>query len=153
MTKQDSISYSNDTEAPAPKRRSALDDVIADSLIKIRENSGLLQKELAEMVGVKPQMISRYEKKESIVPFNIAYEIAAKLGVKLEDFFSIDQNNASQYGLSDNEQKILADYPANSLRAEQDIEKLKALYTSIKTPEKRQEFMNLMENVIKTYQD
>ncbi len=152
MTVQETINYTDD-KARSSKRRNALDDVIADGLTKIRINSGLKQNELAQILGIKPQMVSRYERKESIVPFGVAYEIASKLGVPLDNFFANIQQNGQQYGLSDNQQDMINDYFANSDAIQSDIEKFKQAYFSIKDPKKRSDFMSVIENVVNTYKD
>lgn len=152
MVTQDPIKYVDD-KATVAKRRSSLDDVIADGLTKMRVNSGLKQNELADILGIKPQMVSRYERKESIVPFGLAYEIASKLGVPLDNFFSELKLSTQQYGLSDNQQESINDYFSNSRDIQDDIEKFKLAYFSIKDPKKRSDFMSVIENVVNTYKD
>lgn len=156
MSVQETINYNDEKDSPSntpSKRRNAFDDVIADGLTKIRINSGLKQNELAQMLGIKPQMVSRYERKESIVPFGLAYEIASKLGVPLENFFANLKQDAQQYGLSDNQQEMINDYFSNSDAIQTDIEKLKQAYFSIKDPKKRADFVSVIENVVNTYKD
>lgn len=152
MTDQESISYSSEKTTPS-KRRSVLDDAIADGLTKIRTMKGLKQNELAEVLGIKPQMISRYETKESIVPFGVAYEIAAKLGVPLETFFSTLNDPSKNYALSDNQQEMIGHYFDNTETSQEDIEKLKQAYFSIKNPQKRADFISVIENIVNTYKD
>lgn len=150
MTSQEPILYSNTSSKPTGKRRSELDDIIAESLVKIRNNSGLKQNELAKMLGIKPQMVSRYENKDSIVPFAVAYEIAAKLGIKLENFFLAENNS---HVLSDNQQELIQQYEEKTEKTDEDFLKFKKAYNSIKNPEKRDDFMAIIENIVKTYQD
>lgn len=164
MSKQKPIDYKKDTkesslnQTNSGSRRSVMDDIAADGLRKVREKCGLTRKELAEKIGISPQMMGRYEKKTedkdpSKITLAIAYTVSSELGVKLEDFFDGVLDNTNQYALSDNQQKIIEDYSSNSETLTRDIDKLKSLYLSIQKPEKRQEFINLLENIIKTYQD
>jgi len=159
MTKQESIDYSGTAPKPVKAtRRNALDDLAADGLKRVREKSGLTRKELAEKIGITPQMMSRYEKTTddkdpSKVTLAIAYAVSSKLGVKIEEFFATAPDNMDQYALSDNQQAIIKDYSSYSESQTDDLKRMKDVYLSIKSPEKREEFINLLENVAKTYQD
>lgn len=71
--------------------------VFAQRLVQLREDKGITQSQLAEMVGVSPQTISAYEKnrgKDSgkMPTLSTVIEIADKLGVSLDYLCGREKN-------------------------------------------------------------
>lgn len=66
---------------------------MAYNLKRIRKEKGLNQKELAELAGINPRIISKYESGEKNINHACAltvWRLAAALGVEMKDILEVD---------------------------------------------------------------
>jgi len=76
-------------------------------LKKIREAKGYSQEDLAELVGLEYQTISRIETGYYFTSYENLENIAKALNVKIKDLFDFEENTMPQKNLIDDIQKNL----------------------------------------------
>lgn len=70
---------------------------MACNLKRIRKEKGLNQKELAELAGINPRIISKYESGEKNINHACAltvWRLAKALGVEMKDILEVDTISA-----------------------------------------------------------
>lgn len=70
----------------------------ADNLIELRKMNGLSQEELADMIGVSRQTLSKYETGESLPDIEKCRLIADAFSVTVDDLISYDKNDEDNMG-------------------------------------------------------
>ena len=60
---------------------------IGKKLRRIREDRNMMQKDLAEKIGVTPQLLCQVERGSRSLSLPLAIEVAEVLGCKVTDFF------------------------------------------------------------------
>ncbi len=70
----------------------------ADNLIELRKMNGFSQEELADMIGVSRQTLSKYETGESLPDIEKCRLIAEVFSVTLDDLISYDKNSDENMG-------------------------------------------------------
>ncbi|SFM08010.1 helix-turn-helix domain-containing protein [Halanaerobium salsuginis] len=88
----------------------------AKNLKEVRQNNGLTQKKLAELIGVKRSTIAGYESKNQEPSYQILLKIARALNCSVDSLLAADYNeyrisesNISQEILNNEELKLLFD--------------------------------------------
>ena len=71
----------------------------ADNLIELRKLNNFSQEELAEMIGVSRQTLSKYETGESLPDVNKCRILADVLGVSIDDLVSYEKDNKDNLGM------------------------------------------------------
>lgn len=71
----------------------------ADNLIELRKYHDYSQEELAEMIGVSRQTLSKYETGESLPDVEKCKKLADIFGVSLDDMISFERNEEENLGL------------------------------------------------------
>ena len=71
----------------------------ADNLIELRKLNNFSQEELAEMIGVSRQTLSKYETGESLPDVNKCRILADVLGVSIDDLVSYEKDNQDNLGM------------------------------------------------------
>ncbi len=66
-----------------------IDIVIGQNIRKIREDNGLSQCDLADMIGVTYQQIQKYENAQNRIAASRLYILSKVLKVPLTDFYSV----------------------------------------------------------------
>lgn len=56
---------------------------------ELRMNKGITQKQLADMLYISSQAVSKWERGKSLPDINILPRLAVALGVNISDFFSV----------------------------------------------------------------
>ncbi len=69
--------------SPAERAKIEFEVELIGKLIEIRETSGLTQKKLAEMAGVKQSAVSRLEKMKSTPQIDTLFKVLTPMGYKL----------------------------------------------------------------------
>ncbi len=70
----------------------------ADNLIELRKMNGFSQEELADMIGVSRQTLSKYETGESLPDIEKCRLIADAFSVTVDDLISYDKNDEDNMG-------------------------------------------------------
>ena len=70
----------------------------ADNLIELRKLNGFSQEELADMIGVSRQTLSKYETGESLPDIEKCRLIAEVFSVTMDDLISYDKNSDENMG-------------------------------------------------------
>ena len=70
----------------------------ADNLIELRKMNGFSQEELADMIGVSRQTLSKYETGESLPDIEKCRLIAEVFSVTMDDLISYDKNSDENMG-------------------------------------------------------
>ncbi len=70
----------------------------ADNLIELRKMNGFSQEELADMIGVSRQTLSKYETGESLPDIEKCRLIADAFSVTVDDLISYDKNDDDNMG-------------------------------------------------------
>ncbi|MBF0809367.1 XRE family transcriptional regulator [Rothia nasimurium] len=70
---------------------------LKDRIIKARTDAGLKQHELASIVGVSANSMTRYEKEQRTPPPEIVEAIAEATGVPLEWFYQEDNSEPASH--------------------------------------------------------
>lgn len=70
----------------------------ADNLIELRKMNGFSQEELANMIGVSRQTLSKYETGESLPDIEKCRLIADAFSVTVDDLISYDKNDEDNMG-------------------------------------------------------
>ena len=71
----------------------------AENIIELRKYHDFSQEELAEMIGVSRQTLSKYETGESLPDIDKCKLLADAFGVSIDDLISYDKNNDDSLGL------------------------------------------------------
>lgn len=71
----------------------------AKNLIELRKYHNFSQEELAEMIGVSRQTLSKYETGESLPDIEKSKLLADAFGVSLDDLISFEKNDKENLGL------------------------------------------------------
>jgi len=70
-----------------------------DNLVELRKYHDLSQEELADMIGVSRQTLSKYETGESLPDIEKCKLIADAFGVSIDDLLNYDKNSGEALGL------------------------------------------------------
>ena len=70
-----------------------------DNLVELRKYHDLSQEELADMIGVSRQTLSKYETGESLPDIEKCKLIADAFGVSIDDLLNYDKKNEEDLGL------------------------------------------------------
>ncbi len=70
-----------------------------DNLVELRKYHDLSQEELADMIGVSRQTLSKYETGESLPDIEKCKLIADAFGVSIDDLLNYDKNSGEDLGL------------------------------------------------------
>ena len=70
-----------------------------DNLVELRKYHNLSQEELADMIGVSRQTLSKYETGESLPDIEKCKLIADAFGVSIDDLLNYDKNSGEDLGL------------------------------------------------------
>lgn len=79
-------------------RDSSVKHVIAHNIKKFRELNGIKQSELASVIGTTNKNISNWENEVSSPDMDTLHNIAAALGVTMNDIFSDDESLSMEFG-------------------------------------------------------
>ena len=79
------------------------------SIKDLRQKKGITQRELAQLIGVQPSMISRYEAGKVIPTFQKMKALAEVFGVKTQDFIFSEADGAD-YIIETQTKKKIPDY-------------------------------------------
>ncbi|MDO4189777.1 MAG: helix-turn-helix domain-containing protein [Lachnospiraceae bacterium] len=71
----------------------------AENLIELRKYHNYSQEELAEMINVSRQTISKYETGESLPDIEKCKQLANVFGVSIDDLISYDKDDADNLGM------------------------------------------------------
>ena len=71
----------------------------AENLVELRKYHDFSQEELADMIGVSRQTLSKYETGESLPDIEKCKRLADVFGVTIDDLISYDKKNADNLGL------------------------------------------------------
>ena len=70
-----------------------------DNLVELRKYHDFSQEELADMIGVSRQTLSKYETGESLPDIEKCKLIADAFGVSIDDLLNYDKNSGEDLGL------------------------------------------------------
>ena len=70
-----------------------------DNLVELRKYHDLSQEELADMIGVSRQTLSKYETGESLPDIEKCKLLADAFGVSIDDLLNYDKNSGEDLGL------------------------------------------------------
>ena len=92
-----------------------IDEIVGENIRKYRKKRGLTQGQLGDIIGVKNNTISQYEKGRNSPEQNMIYAIANALGVNVGDLFpdtttSPEESYIKGLALSDDLKKEDRDY-------------------------------------------
>ena len=71
----------------------------ADNLIELRKYHNFSQEQLAELIGVSRQTLSKYETGESLPDIEKCKQLAEAFSVTVDDLISYDKNDEESMGL------------------------------------------------------
>ena len=71
-----------------------------DNLIELRKLNGMSQDELADIIGVSRQTVSKYETGESLPDIEKCKRIAEVFSVSMDDLINYERNNKNNLGLN-----------------------------------------------------
>ena len=71
----------------------------AENLVELRKSHDFSQEELADMIGVSRQTLSKYETGESLPDIEKCKRLADVFGVTIDDLISYDKKNEDNLGL------------------------------------------------------
>ncbi len=71
----------------------------AENLVELRKYHDFSQEELADMIGVSRQTLSKYETGESLPDIEKCKHLANVFGVTIDDLISYDKKNEDNLGL------------------------------------------------------
>ena len=72
----------------------------AENLVELRKYHDFSQEELADMIGVSRQTLSKYETGESLPDIEKCKRLANVFGVTIDDLISYDKKNEDNLGLA-----------------------------------------------------
>lgn len=85
---------------------------IAKNILYYRKRSGLLQRELADLVDVHPTAVSNWETGKNSIDIETLVKVCKALNVKLNDMLGVYADNITEYE-SEHERSVLNAYRNN----------------------------------------
>jgi transcriptional regulator with XRE-family HTH domain len=84
-----------------------LKDIIATNLIRLRQEAGLTQLQLAEMLNYSDKAVSKWERGESVPDIRVLVQLAAIYHIKVDDIVSQPQEKVVKPKLNLGKKRIL----------------------------------------------
>lgn len=85
-------------------------DIISKNILFYRKKSGLSQKELANLLGVRNTAISNWENGANSIDIDTLFKLCKILNIDINTIFGYKNKPISEYTISENENNLIENY-------------------------------------------